>query len=50
MKATSEELAIFVSVVESGSFSRAAEQSGTIRASKLSGKPGSEKAGDETWR
>ncbi len=26
MKATSEELAIFVSVVESGSFSRAAEQ------------------------
>ncbi len=46
MKATSEELAIFVSVVESGSFSRAA----TIRASKLSGKPGSEKAGDETWR
>ncbi len=46
MKATSEELAIFVSVVESGSFSR----SGTIRASKLSGKPGGEKAGDETWR
>ena len=42
MKATSEELAIFVSVVESGS--------GTIRASKLSGKPGGEKAGDETWR
>ena len=28
MKATSEELAIFVSVVESGSFSRAAEQLG----------------------
>lgn len=26
MKATSEELAIFVAVVESGSFSRAAEQ------------------------
>ncbi len=47
MKATSEELAIFVSVVESGSFSRAAEQ---FRASKLSGKPGGEKAGDETWR
>lgn len=47
MKATSEELAIFVSVVESGSFSRS---SGTIRASKLSGKPGGEKAGDETWR
>lgn len=47
MKATSEELAIFVSVVESGSFSRAAEQLGQ---SKLSGKPGGEKAGDETWR
>lgn len=28
MKATSEELAIFVAVVESGSFSRAAEQLG----------------------
>ncbi len=28
MKATSEEIAIFVAVVESGSFSRAAEQLG----------------------
>ena len=32
MKATSEELAIFVSVVESGSFSRAAEQLGQASA------------------
>lgn len=42
MKATSEELAIFVSVVESGSFSRAAEQLGQANCG--------EKAGDETWR
>ena len=35
MKATSEELTIFVAVVESGSFSRAAEQLGQALANQL---------------
>lgn len=47
MKATSEELAIFVSVVESGSFSQAAEQLGQANSAVSLG---GEKAGDETWR
>lgn len=46
MKATSEELAIFVAVVESGSFSRAAEQLGQANSAVSR----AVKAGDETGR
>lgn len=45
MKATSEELTIFVAVVESGSFSRAAEQLGQANSAISR----SVKTGDEAW-
>ena len=46
MKASSEELKVFIAVVESGSFSRAAEQLQMANSAVSRG----EEAGEQAWR